>query len=1649
MGKSRIMVNKKSVALLQTEIMPSAIVKGGRSTQRPLELTKPIQPSHHWLFDNALALLQSDNSYLEDSLVEFLLSNKEVLFDVNPFTTAGDFTQAKELSLRNILYSISDLNFKDSQLVAKTLQLNQVEITRIVSSKLLPEKTFSSRPSSKSKLHDDNSNRLQEEKLYLLSSIVLKERRTILKIVIELLHNKSNPSKSQFIQNLGKELFISNEYLSKIIDSITDNISILTSYSEKDDKISNLIYTESLLFIIELHKVLIELLLQNPTITSPLMKSWFESSTSIHHIKFHECFDLLKGLSTIISLLFIDLDNSFDSELISNYFSDPEIFKSINDSILQNFSENSIISYSWSIILLRKSIYLSEIPNGTFTDIFSLTTINNSINVLSSRCEKFDVFQDLKSINELLNFDNIYPALLASVITAAMPLITLDSQNSEAISSILSNSPNSIVEKVFNNEASINTIILARTKFPLLLSPYLHLASINGNFAYQEITEFKSYMSLFQKSDFDLIYKHDDENSELVKLTKSVDVYPPYELDKKLSLVLGVGTKAKLIPTGSSNDVLVSFLYKYNGWAYLGRVLQNISKLFSNLDQDKKNLLIAILKLVNKVIEDTFDSEIIEVLDFMSLYTDDSDILEVIFRLFEQGLHARDLDISEITLNLLTKLVPIFPQRILPYIAKSSLLSHNGKDGFASIFFGAIEIVNGDYKFTVALVKFTDALVQNFLIKSLTYPFKSKSSILLKLVKHLINVFESFSHNKFNWVFQKLELGVLILDTFSSILAYAYRIDEEKNVREKVTSVLAEAAESILQSFTLTLNDSPRSTIPIIGMVDLLSENLNIYEVLDISSVWYLNWIKCAFSFSSLTIKIRSSLNLQVSSLEKQLFKRLPELVLIYAQYSAFKTQVIDVITTLTNAKWQSEPKASLLSHLGRDNAQTLLHTLVGDLTNSFNDYSVKISIYDFICSVFEGEQQGLAVLFVSGRDVFSDFTKKNSEGAESISNVSVLSILKKNVRDIKYLPNEVSVHLLDAIALAFNSWITVKENLDDNEFINDLISTLQSPINEQPETTEDYIRTCYELKVIGKVAEILALFLFTTNNTAIQSSIINLLTSEQFAGSLIERFTIKRLKSTLNSNTQLSFYDKFKGSTLSDFEVIATHRNRFGIEGIYNLELMDKMFQNDDEWLQAKERIIATSVHQQYIATQISVAKPLGALLVSFSRRFNDRLAPDMLDLVLNFLQININEGIPDESFQSLFDERIQISFYIMYSLFNKSEVKKDTKRAFEILKSAVDLLSGSSINYFDSLAKSSTESTSNYRSLLRIIFCTINLLKDDTSTLVGHFSVFRQIFEIVICKSTTTLLVDFQNEVYLSRNTKGYKNDLKLNSILDDMLLILSILKIFVDVNSYANLYKEIAVLIEENEIVKALLCLYSLSHEIEVNDEFIFAKLSLMYIQELVKIEAVAEKVFAAGLFVVIIESPISSPIRDGGITISTGTQYHNLWTNGVLPLFISSLSKLGPNIVPETCLAIQIFGKQTESCVQSWERDSSSIRISSAGIAETSQILILYDLLKAMNVAEYLKLRDNQPQSQEEGGDDVDMSILPGIDSESKRENFVNKIDNLLKHPKFLATRIQPSSIEEQKLIELGGPTYDEFVKGIIDDIRDIKDFLNPE
>ncbi|KAI5955488.1 NUP188 [Candida theae] len=1683
-------------------------LSGSGSKNLPL---KPIQPTQYWSFENVLALINDcQDPYISDALDEYLLLLKDVILTPSPFTveksTSNIKAGTKEISVRGILYTdITQQNIKDGELIQKYLDFDIKEILRSIDQvcKRVPPKT-APKLNFKSKLNDDRVAQLDNDRIKLYITNILRERRTVLKIARVALSNKTNPATSSVIRNIGKELFLSKDYIEKLINSISDTLDSIVDESYKtalSNSIDDTIFNELVLFCIDSCRVLIEVAAQNPLITKDLVKKWFESMQKTNfaialgpNLQYPESFELIQALFTIISIEFLDLDSAYDSldGDLGLYVSDVEVFSFINNVITSDYNNNAVILYCWSIISLRKSYFSQEYPTSStaksFETKFPNSVLDNIVNQCNNKSLSLNIFGSLKNLNDKVNFDKLYSTVLSSVITASIPLVELTPEITNTIFEIIRNCPDTVVEKFFNNEATIEALIIARAKFPLLLSPYIKLASVNGDFALHEFNDLKSYIQVYNRSQFDKLYQIDDQNPELVKLIDEINLFPQFESNKKLAMALSSGTRAKMLPAANSDEVLVTFLHDYNGWAFIGRVIYNISKGVGGFDASKEELILDILRLMTTVSADCEEGQTKLMLESMSAYTDESDIVGIVLSLLDQALHTRNIAISSTALELLSKLLPIVSSRIWQYLGKSLLFTRDGKEGLATTIFGAVEMVNGDFRFSLALVEFAKALVNDCISEDAIFD-KSREDIIHQFTSHLVFLFENFSHCHFSRVYDRFRLGSSLLDLFSAILTTAYGVEKNCPPENKLTRVFFKGSQFLLNSFLATDSASTRAILPILNVVDSATHHIDLFELTDISGVWFGRWISRAFSFAELAIRLRSNSGLSPSALEKTLFAKASDLVTIFATNESYKLSSISLLTSLIGAVWENEPTPSLLSHVGHFDAQVLKQSIISTLKNTLDDYDLKIALSEFICAVMRSRQEGLIVLFNTGKNAFPVTEKEPSNEAsgrelESPSE-SVVQILKKSVREMKYYPNFVNLHLIDAIALSSNAWTMVKESNFDKEFIQILIDRVAvQKTTDAPKTIDEFIDRCYELVLNAKIADILSIYLFTTKNENCHDQIINFINSTSFIKIVEQKFEIKHYQHSLHAELENSFKNFFPNLELAKFATSLNKPNTIGFNSIYNLEFMDNLFRKQASWSSnVKEQIIASSVNSQYLSAQLTAAKSFGTLLTSFCRRFQGPLNDELLGLVDFLLKVDIVENIPSLEFRQIYFDRIELGFYILYSFFTqyRQSSKHDEKTAtiFEIVKSASTLLSSTSFNFIADLVAS--EGT--YRPLLRVIYCSLKMIEgakggDSKKAVLGrHLSLFQNLFDAIIIKGVKSLSVELQKDVFAlkrSGNTKDL-SQYKLGEKFNDLQLILSILKVFIAFKPNEPLLTQgVASLVKDAGTVKTLLNIYTISHWIDIGgDEFMFAQMSLQYLMELMSIDSIAHSIITSGLFVSLLESPISRPIRAGGLSVLSGSKHYRLWIDGILPILITSIDKLGASIIAEVCVVLQLFAKQIQSCITSWARDSSSLKISTGGVYETNQILVIYNLLRAMNVRDYLdstlseyanqgtygkkKSMDSEGQvdHDEDGHDEddndastiVDMKVLPGLDSESNRDDFIDCIDNLLKHPKFLTSRIIASTPEERLIIDQGGEQYNGFVKRIFEDIREMKNMLS--
>jgi nuclear pore complex protein Nup188 len=268
-------------------------------------------------------------------------------------------------------------------------------------------------------------------------------------------------------------------------------------------------------------------------------------------------------------------------------------------------------------------------------------------------------------------------------------------------------------------------------------------------------------------------------------------------------------------------------------------------------------------------------------------------------------------------------------------------------------------------------------------------------------------------------------------------------------------------------------------------------------------------------------------------------------------------------------------------------------------------------------------------------------------------------------------------------------------------------------------------------------------------------------------------------------------------------------------------------------------------------------------------------------------------------------------------------------------------------------------------------------------------------------------------------------------------DLLLLLSLFKKITNLNPSKNFNVILASSLNEVGTLKVILNLYSSAHLIRINDEPILGQITLTFISELCSIEPIAAKLINSGLYSVLLESPLSVAIQQGDIKPEFSPRLHNIWSNGLLSIVLLLLSQFGIKVLPETCLFVSYFGKQIKSTIYNW--GDNKLAVSSSLIKETNQLVLLQKMLNLLNYQELFI----QPKNSDDQQEAVELVI--GLDSEHDKKRLSAALSKFLTHPKYLNSRIIPTTLEEQQQLEDESSRL-EFVKGISRDIKALQDSL---
>ena len=1151
--------------------------------------------------------------------------------------------------------------------------------------------------------------------------------------------------------------------------------------------------------------------------------------------------------------------------------------------------------------------------------------------------------------------------------------------------------------------------------------------------------------------------------SDLIITKRETFVKPPFELEKNVMMPIPKDTKGQLVQLslsdrtttaidtsliGKENNTsqknsgsiaiddgnidldLIIYSIKYCGWSLIGRILKNISTLYFNngasLDNITKELMLSIIELTSTIV----DSRIIdydrsqEILSSMSsqITSNNEDIISVIFKIYEIALNKRDYSVLVECSKFTNVLTGYYPNLVWSYLIRSTLLEKYGKTGLISTILGTVELPNGKFDFTVNLSVLINLLVEHTFTDDKTTSERTKKELLQKFTVHFIHVFENCQFWEFNNLNDRFKLCLNLISFFSKVLQNVYGIDPVCTVEEKITKTLSQASETIVAFFLENQSTDSYTTKTLLSILMSYTDSEFTAYGDNTFDEDYEDLIISSFKFTNLLVSIRSFLKLSPSILEQNIFNSISILAQRYIDKTSLKNSIIKLFITLVSVSW-SDNYPFLLSYLGDATARYIFQSVSNDLKSPITDFNLLKDIYVFIGSLLQSKQDGLVVLFLTG-DIITGacHNEKGTNGGNIIninSDKSIINILKNNVININKYPESVSCALLDCISYAFNSWVHSKNLTNDSKFLDTLVDKFNSfvPKNLQDIDHEERQLIIEQYRGISKIIEIFALYLFISPQKT--SAVYKLLDDKNLYTKIKPYFDNTKDDKVVQENYVNQFNSTYPSYTLNKFRVtqFLSSINRVD-NGIFNLELMNKWFKNDKRWsgsteelgLLQKVKLIASNIQYDYY--KISAAKSWGAFITSYIK-INGAPNSYFIDIIIHFLEMNSQIKSSKNNYSQLYHERVELVFYILYFC-QKSGCDVSTEKLLEIFKQLVITFKSNEIDYFEKVTVSLRKN--EYRTVIRCVLIVLSLVKDSTKFVELGSDQLLEFFEWAFSKGIYLILRKMLADISNPLKSQKEMTMFMIEENVQDISLLMRFFTVIKSFNPPENFNNILASSLYESGTIQIILNLYSNAHLFLNNSQNVSGSLALNMISELCTVPEIADKFIRNGLFVTLLESPLSVMIQRGNVKPEYNIALHDIWSNGLLSVILLLLSIFGKSVLAETCVFLKYFDKQVQCSVASWT--NSKLAISTALIRETSQLIMLQKMLDVLNYQEYV--RDNYDDSKQT--EDEPLGLIYGLDEEYERSDLYDTLGNLLTHPKYLNSRIVAMTIEEKEKLD---------------------------
>ena len=688
--------------------------------------------------------------------------------------------------------------------------------------------------------------------------------------------------------------------------------------------------------------------------------------------------------------------------------------------------------------------------------------------------------------------------------------------------------------------------------------------------------------------------------------------YPKTRAASSAFIRLPRGTQGQIISNGK--PLVVAWNYEYSALTYIGRVLQCASVgVYSNVSANSaissdivseaiSFITIMLLSATKDTSAERDPTSILDSASFILGQASDGlernqDIISVTFQIFENELYKpqkategqASLDVLIQCVHFAYALLPIMPDRVWPFLGRSSLLGVGEEGGRLNAIISSYEIVAGRFGFLLGCVRLFDALIEDVVVNAVSRRMPTKAvtrfgsinplgtgvsqlimeKVLISLQRTMIDVIGSIRNWRFESEEDRAEIAYWLYNTFEKLLNYSYRVNDDLNPSSKLTSALLPAANIILETYL----SGPKTELAINSILQVCFEGLIAPSTSMPSRGTKYVTIQstAALRFLHTLVQVNVYLQPNLSQLKGHLFKAAKLFARLFTAHEAYKLPVINLFDALIRSATPKEEKPpSLLGYLGQEGAHCFLEVLAV-FDQPLNELALGIAIWRLLAAIVSAQQQWFAQIILTGVTPRASVKAQLNPSLKDAGRTEpIFSIALHNLRNIERLEPRRALAMLEFVALAADFWPSALTIIEGQiSFLRTIseyaarISTLANPDRDAPhKITFDYNR----LRMAAHIADILAMYTRRTQQVG------NLKFPKMLIPHLIHLcknvITMPSYNRSLHTNLRQNFATKFEGCSLTDFKRTRITPATLGNSYFYDFELANKILAYEPAWV-------------------------------------------------------------------------------------------------------------------------------------------------------------------------------------------------------------------------------------------------------------------------------------------------------------------------------------------------------------------------------------------------------------------------------------------------------------------------------------------------